>query len=323
MLTAGFHLFPILNFTMKRFIKYSILFASIIAVLLGCCELMVRNSPNTYTMKKNWMISHSGGIKTLITGNSHSYYGIKPDAIGDSVFNIANVSQGHECDYFLLTKFEPQLANLKNLIVIIDESNIFDPPLEDAKEWFRAINYKIYYGYDKHSDLSIYNYEISNYSTFPIKFEKAKKYLSGDSIAPDCDNLGWGCVFTAPERFNISEMKIDAKKTLERHRCKNWENVDYNVQYLNKIGDWCKHHNVNIIVITTPMWCEYVNMISDRQLSTMYDVINQFVRKYNATYKDYMRDPRFQGRDFHDVDHLSDLGAEKFSRILKQDFPEL
>ena len=118
-------------------------------------------------------------------------------------------------------------------------------------------------------------------------------------------------------------MKIDAKKTLEKHRCKNWENVDYNVQYLNKIGDWCKHHNVNIIVITTPMWDEFVNMISDRQLSTMYDVINQFVRRYNATFKDYMRDPRFQGRDFHDVDHLSDLGAEKFSRILKQDFPEL
>ena len=137
---------------MKRFIKYSILFAAIIAVLLGCCELMVRNSPNTYTLKKNWMISHSGGVKTLITGNSHSYYGIKPDAMGDSVFNIANVSQGHECDYFLLTRFEPQLSNLKNLIVIVDESNIFDPPFEDAKEWFRAIYYKIYYGYDKHSD---------------------------------------------------------------------------------------------------------------------------------------------------------------------------
>ena len=115
MLTAGFHLFPILSCKMKRFIKYSILFAAIIAVLLGCCELMVRNSPNTYTMKKNWMISHSGGIKTLITGNSHSYYGIKPNAIGDSVFNIANVSQGHEYDYFLLTKFEPQIKKNKNL----------------------------------------------------------------------------------------------------------------------------------------------------------------------------------------------------------------
>ena len=78
---------------MKRFIKCSILFAAIIAALLGCCELMVRNSPNTYTLKKNWMISHSGGIKTLITGNSHSYYGIKPDAIGDSVvvFTLAGI----------------------------------------------------------------------------------------------------------------------------------------------------------------------------------------------------------------------------------------
>ena len=269
------------------------------------------------------MMKHGNYVKTLITGNSHSYYGIKPDAIGDSVFNIANVSQGHECDYFLLTKYEPQLTNLKNLIVIIDESNIFDPPFEDGKEWFRAINYKIYYGYDKHSDLSFYNYEISNFPRFTLKFQKAVNNLFTDSIAPDCDNLGWGCIFKAPERFDTAAMMIDAKNTLEVHRCKNWDNVDYNVQYLNKIGEWCNNHNVNIIVITTPMWREYVDMINPEQLAVMYDVINKFTLKYNATYKDYLRDPRFMGLDFRDPDHLSNLGAEKFSHILKQDFPEL
>lgn len=308
---------------MKRFLKYSILFAAIIALLLGCCELLVRHTPNSYTLKNNWVMRHGQGVKTLITGNSHTYYGIKPDAMGDSVFNIANVSQGHEYDYFLLTKLGPQLTNLKNLIVIVDESNIFDPPLEDAKEWFRAINYKVYYGYDKHSDFSIYNFEISDYSTFPLKFQRSKNYFLGDSIAPDCDSLGWGCTFPTPERFDTTWMKSDAKHTLEVHSCKNWANVDYNEQYLNKIGEWCNRHNINIIVITTPMWDEYVDMISDRQLSTMYDVVNRFTHKYKATYKDYLRDPRFGGRDFHDSDHLSELGAEKFSRILKQDFPEL
>ena len=308
---------------MKRFLKYSAIIVAIIILLLGCCEIIVRHIPNSYTEKNDWMMRHGSSVRTLITGNSHTYYAIKPDAIGDSVFNIANVSQNPEYDYLLLTKFEPRLTNLKNLIVIIDEDNIFEPPLEDNKEWFRAIYYKIYYGIDKHGDFSKYNFEISNFPRFTLKIQKSFNNLFTNGSSHDCDSLGWGCIFTAPERFDSTEMINKAISTEESHHCQNWDNVDYNVQYLNKIGEWCKHHNVNIIVITTPMWREYVDMIDSRQLTVMYDVINTFTRKYNATYKDYLRDPRFMGRDFRDPDHLSDLGAEKFSQILKQDFPEL
>lgn len=308
---------------MKRFLKYSAIFSAIIVALLGCCEIIVRHIPNSYTMKNEWMTKNGNSVRTLVIGNSHTYYAIKPDAIGDSIFNIANVAQTPEYDYFLLTKFESRLTNLKNLIVIIDESNIFDPPFEDGKEWFRSIYYKIYYGYNKHSDFSIYNYEISNFAIFTLKIQKEFSNFFSDSTSRDCDSLGWGCRFTALERFDSTKMMNNAKYTIETHKTNNLDNVDYNVQYLNKIGDWCKEHNVNIIVITTPMWREYVNMINPKQLSVIYDVINKFTRKYNATFKDYLRDPRFMGNDFRDPDHLSNLGAEKFSHILKHDFPEL
>ena len=269
------------------------------------------------------MTRNGNSVRTLVIGNSHTYYAIKPDAIGDSVFNIANVSQNPEYDYFLLTKFETRLTNLNNLIVIVDEDNIFEPPIEENKEWFRAIYYKIYYGCDKHGNFSKYNFEISNFPRFTLKIQKLFNSFFTNSSSHDCDSLGWGCIFTAPERFDFTEMHNKAISTEKSHRCKNWANVDYNMQYLNKIGDWCKSHNVNIIVITTPMWSDYVEMISSKQLTVMYDVINQFTRKYNAIYKDYLCDPRFTGRDFRDPDHLSDLGAEKFSLIIKQDFPKL
>ena len=308
---------------MKRFLKYFALFLAIVGVLLGCCEIVVRNTPNSYTLKNDWMTHHSSSVKTLITGNSHSYYGIKPDVVGDSVFNIANVSQGHEYDYFLLTKFESQLTNIKNLVVVVDESNIFDPPLEEGSEWFRGIYYKIYYGYDKHSDFSKYNFEISNFSRFTLKFQRVVENLFTGTNSPDCDSLGWGCIFTAPDHFDAAAMLEEAKFTVEAHKCEDWSRVDYNVQYLNKIGEWCKRRNVNIIVITVPIWEKYVGMINPKQIAIMHDVINRFVSKYDAKYGDYMLDSRFAGRDFRDSDHLSDLGAEKFSRILKQDFPEL
>lgn len=309
---------------MKRFLKYSICFLALLAILLGCCELIVRHMPNSYTFKNNWMTKNAASVKTLVMGGSHNYYGVMPSEIGDSVFNLANVSQGHEYDYFLLTKFQKQLTHLKNLVIIVDESNIFDPPFEDDdSEWFRAIYYKIYYKYPKHSDFSLYNFEISNFSSFNQKFPKAVKYLLTGKIIPDCDSLGWGCTFHAPEKFDTTAMMIAAKKVIERHRCKNWGDVDYNVQYLNKIGDWCKQRGVNLIVITTPMWDKFIEMTSDKQLAVMRKVINDFTTTYHAKYKNYLLDPRFQGVDFNDPDHLSDVGARKFSHMLKQDFPEL
>lgn len=308
---------------MKRFLKYSALFLAIVAVLLGCCEIVVRHTPNSYTLKNDWMTQHGSRVRTLITGNSHAYYGIKPSVMGDSIFNIANVTQDHEYDYFLLTKFESQLTNVKNLVVIVDETNIFDPPLEDGKEWFRGIYYKIYYGYDKHSNFSKYNFEISNFSRFTLKCQRIVENFFTGATSRDCDSLGWGCIFTAPDHFDAASMLEDAKFTVEAHKCEDWSRVDYNVQYLNKIGEWCKRRNVNIIVITPPMWEKYVDMVDPKQIAVMHDVINAFVSKYNAKYRDYLRDGRFRGRDFRDSDHLSDLGAEKFSLILKQDFPEL
>jgi len=309
---------------MKKFLKYSIVFLVMVALLMAVCELIVRNAPNSYTVKDQWMQANASQVKTLVMGGSHTYYGVMPSEIGDSVYNLANVSQGHEYDYFLLTKFEAQLTNLKNLVIIIDESNIFDPPFEeDDKEWFRGIYYKIYYDYPKHSNFSIYNFELSNFSSFNQKFPKAVEYLFTGKTQQDCDSQGWGCTFKAPEKFDTTAMLAAAKKTIERHRCKNWDNVNYNVQYLNKIGDWCKQRHVNLVVITTPMWSEFVDMTSEKQLSTMYSVIDAFTKRYNATYKDYLRDSRFQQLDFHDPDHLSDIGAKKFSRILKQDFPAL
>ena len=309
---------------MSRFLKYSVLFLAIIAILLAACEWMVRTTPNSYTLKDELMQRSASRFKTVVMGGSHTYYGVKPELVGDSVVNLANVSQGHEYDYFLLTKYEKALTNLKTVVLIVDESNIFDPPFEDDdREWFRAIFYKIYYRYPKHGDLSKYNFEMSNVATFTQKFKKALKYHLTGKVDPDCDSLGWGCTFTAHNEFDTTAFRLDAAKTLERHRCKNWDNVGYNVDYLNKIGEWCNRRGVEIVVITTPMWDEFVAGTSARQLAVMREVIARFTARYHAKYHDYLCDPRFQGLDFHDPDHLSDIGAVKFSKILKTDFPEL
>ena len=46
-------------------------------------------------------------------------------------------------------------------------------------------------------------------------------------------------------------------------------------------------------------------------------------KEYNISYLDYMKDTRFNADDFHDSNHLSDVGATKFSKILKADIDNL
>lgn len=51
-----------------------------------------------------------------------------------------------------------------------------------------------------------------------------------------------------------------------------------------------------------------------------YKLIDSLANEYNLKYFDYMKDKRFNKEEyFYDGDHLSEVGAEKFSKILKQD----
>ena len=51
----------------------------------------------------------------------------------------------------------------------------------------------------------------------------------------------------------------------------------------------------------------------------MYEVIRKFQKECAVPYFDYLKDPRFVADDFYDSNHLSDIGAEKFTKILNED----
>ena len=50
----------------------------------------------------------------------------------------------------------------------------------------------------------------------------------------------------------------------------------------------------------------------------MQDEINRLTLKYNIAYFNFLKDARFNAPDFHSIDHVNNLGAEKFSRILNE-----
>lgn len=309
---------------MTRFIKLLALFALPVLVLLATGEWLVRHYPNSYRYKAEWMDAHADSVQTLLMGASHTYYAIIPDSLATNTFNLSNVSQLYEQDWFLLNRYSERLKSLRNVVLVVDDCSPFDAPLEQLPEdWHRSIYYRLYMDYDKHPLFSRYAFEWSSYSTFRRKLMPALKYAFTGKAELDCDSLGFGKGFYTPEHFDSVTMQHQSDIAIERHRCKDWTLVNNNRDYLFKIAQWCQEHGVRLVLITTPMWSGFYSKIDDKQLNVMYQIANQCVEQYGATYYDYMRDPRFQGTDFHDGDHLSRQGAEKFTRVLKEEISGL
>jgi hypothetical protein len=51
----------------------------------------------------------------------------------------------------------------------------------------------------------------------------------------------------------------------------------------------------------------------------MYSTIEMIKNKYHLSYFNHFKDDRFVEDDFWDDDHLNDVGAEKFTRILNEE----
>lgn len=299
---------------MKRFVTYTLLFMLLAGSTLGVGEYIVRNMPNSYSYKHRWMLDNASQLEYLILGSSHTYYGFLPSAFFDNSFNLANVSQNPEYDLLLLKKYLPLCKRLHTVVIPVSYFTFFDKPFEQGSEWHFAINYKLYMGVDKHSNLSKYNFEISNR---PVYSGKLLSFLKGKEL-PMCDTLGFGVGYTIDDK--ASTWKYDAQYIVKRHTAVNWDEFDGNLDNLRKVAQFCKENDLRLILVTTPTAESYYTLLDKAQLEKTYSAITGLCNDYSLNYYNYMTDIRFNDDDFHDGDHLSDIGAQKFTTILKEDF---
>lgn len=291
------------------------------AGIITMAEVVARHYPNSYAYKKQWIDHNAERVRTLVLGGSHTYYAVKPDMLGAGAFSLANVSQAPEYDYWLLRSYIGRCQRLRTVVMVADETNLFDRPMEDEPiEWYRCRYYRMYMDYPKHSVWSKYNFECTDVATFSRKLLPAFKYLITGEYQLECDSVGFGNSFDTPDHFDAARMSQLATGVAERHRCRDWSQVNRNLADVMAIGKLCQQHHVRLILVTPPMWKGFVKLVSRKQLSVMRQCIEKVQRTTGALYANYLLDPRFQGTDFHDPDHLSKQGAVKFTAILRHDF---
>ena len=305
---------------MKTFILRGLLFLLPLFVVAIPLEYLIRQVPNPYKYKYEWMQKHAEDVECIILGSSHTFYGIRPEFFGDKSFNLANVSQGLSQDLFLLKYWADRYKNLKTVVFPISFYTWFSHGLEAGSESYRCRYYKIYMDCDFYPDFSLYNLEMSDFRTAKGKL---MKILRPDTD-PGYDEYGWGNTFklSGKNMYNWND-GTEAMAAVERHKAKNWENIERNYSLMKELADFCKCHGIQLILITTPCWNTYYSHLEEGQLKKMYEMTHQFQKEYDLTYFDYMKDSRFVADDFFDSNHLSDVGAVKFSKILDQDIQSL
>jgi hypothetical protein len=301
---------------MKRFLKYCTLFIIPLAVVLASLEYALRQVPNPYKYKYEWMQNNAAEVETIVLGSSHTFYGIRPEYLDGNSFNLANVSQDLGHDLFLLKYWADRYDSLKTVIVPISYFTWFGKGLHSGSESYRCRYYSLYMDSDDYPTLSLERLEISDFNTAKNKMQK----IFNQNTDPEYDNFGWGNLYTLSTK-NMEEWdsKSEAARAVKRHYADDWSTVEANYDKLREMAELCNKLNAQLVLISTPCNDAYNELLVQAQVDKMYETTDRFIKEFNVPYLDYREDPRFEADDFYDSNHLSDIGAAKFTKILNQD----
>lgn len=298
---------------MKRFIIQIILIYVIpIFFVMGYIEMKLRDVPNDYRYKHEWMIENQSHIRILNLGSSHGYFGIKPNVFSYSAFNLAFTSQSLKYDKYLYDTYASQCHSLDYLIVPVSYFSMRSD-LETGVENWRIKGYCIYMGCDFHQNEPFYNLEIISkdklWSIPDVIFDRIS-FIS-------CDTLGYGTNYKM--EYRNKDWSSKGEIAHRRHTYSTTKFVDENIKYLQQIIDDCKKRDTKVILLTTPTYHTYYELLDLVQLEEMESICNNLDEQYeNVVYLNWLKHKDFTDEDFYDADHLNEYGAEKLTKLLDQ-----
>lgn len=303
----------IFNFDyMRNFLLNLFLFFLPITIVLGSIEFTLRSIPNDYKYKKRQMESHADNINILCLGASNGYYGIMPSKFTYDGYSLAFVSQSYKYDNWLYKKYISKCKSIRYIVLPVSYP-MLRMNLENSPEWWRIKGYCIYMGCNYHLMEPKYHLEISTK-------DKLKQLLREDFFwinHQSCDSLGWGTKYKKENR--VQDWKSTGNSACIRHTNQSQEFVLENVQYIQEIIDDCERRSIKVILLTTPTYKSYYDLLEPIQLHEMFEICYEFDNKHeHVVYLNWLKHNEFTEDDFFDADHLNEYGAEKLTKMLDE-----
>jgi hypothetical protein len=296
---------------MKKFTIEILIFLLPLILPVIIMEFLLRQIPNDYIYKKEYLNNNSDKIEILVLGNSHSFYGLNPMYCSQNCFNASHITQSLDLDLEILKKYEPNWSKLKVIILPISYFSLIES-LETSSESWRIKNYLIYYGIGTSKALGDHTEMLSNNLTANI-IRIISYYIKGNS-AISCSALGWGVSYNSKNAKDLVETGIEAA---ERHTIKDYKFFDQNVSSLKSIIEFGRRHNIQIVLFTPPAYETYTNNLNKEQLNRTIETAENISRQFdNCLYINLLENESFSESDFYDSDHLNEFGAKKLTLLI-------
>ena len=302
---------------MKKFIVKTLLLILPVVVSLAPIEYLLRKIPNVYSYKKSYLDEHSGEIRVLILGSSHTYGGIEPAYFPQNAFNAAHAAQSFDFDFEIFNKYLEKFKELKVVILPVSYFSLWHKLSNDKESQRRVKNYVLYYGIDAKPRRLVDSYELLNGRPI-MNLHRFYNYYFKKQDDIVCTPLGRGINFNGT--LTITNVKRADKKEARRSArngafsAKNDKTFAENVKIMDTFAEICRRNNIHLILITTPLHHTSNENSNTDRWGIIEKTMDDFTRRHGGVrYLNLRDDPDFTAEDFHDASHLNGSGAGKLS----------
>jgi hypothetical protein len=297
---------------MKKFTRETLIFLLPLITSVFLMEFLLRQIPNDYQYKKNYLDNNSDKIEILFLGNSHAFYGLNPKYCKQHCFNASYITQSFDLDLEILNKYEQKWSELKIIVIPVSYFSFIES-LKTCSESWRIKNYIIYYGIKASKVLKYYTEVLSNNLSINLK-RITSYYIKGNS-AITCTDLGWGFSYNSK---NPQDLVETGKEAAVRHTIKDYKNFNENESALKSIISFGQKHNIKIVLFTPPAFETYITNLNKEQLEKTIQTAENISQQYgNCRYYNLLDNKAFSESDFYDADHLNEIGAEKLTFLIE------
>lgn len=304
---------------MKKYLTHSCLFASVLIALSIGFEWMLYRIPNTYRFKKELIEAKGEQMKTIVIGSSVGLQGINAAELPNGTYNLAISGQWLHYNRRMLEHYIDRMPHLENVILALCYQALWQ---EDNNDPSALACHNIYMGITPEANRMQACSELLSGKS--LAFRKWSKYYIKHKNTMNCDSLGVEHSNTTTEK-ELQEKLKDIPRRVKAHTTPagkaTEKQIQDNRQHIRQIAALCRQRGITLHVVLPPVHKEYYRLADKAQIKAIEELLEELESKWDHVHcYNYLDAGGFEDTDFSDGNHLhSDIGAPKFTRILRHD----
>jgi hypothetical protein len=302
---------------MNKFLLKLLLFVVPMVLLLGAIEWYIRNSNNSFIAKAKHFNKNKQNIEVLVLGTSHNQNGVNPKFFREKTSNLAYASQNIQIDSAVFFTNVKQMNNLKKVVFEMDYHRM---DLDTDDKTYRLAWYYLYYG------IEIYPVKwINKWSLYSSNTSFFNNVILDDFTNSDNTKVINEFGFVEKNfnnefvQFNYNAQVINAKskqRLKNKHKEFSDEAFEKNKKRIESIIRFCQKNNIELYFFSSPLYPTYIENKIPKKEARFKNYIKELISNYKIKYYNFEESKQFKVTDFSNEDHLNDVGAEKYSKLM-------